>query len=45
MKIIQCFGVIAIAGMIGLSAMAWNGSYEKGSAIDVVKTQVQRGVK
>ena len=45
MKIIQCFSVIAIAGMIGLSAMAWNGNYERGSAIDVVKTQAQRGIK
>jgi len=43
--ILQCWIVIAVGGMIGLTAIAWNGSYEKGSAIDVIKTQVQRGVK
>ena len=44
-SLIQCWGVIAVGGMIGLTAIAWNGSYEKGSLIDVIKTQVQRGVK
>ena len=43
--LIQVWVVIAVGGMIGLTAMAWNGSYEKGSAIDILKTQVQRGVK
>ena len=40
--IIQLWAVIAISGVIGLIAINWNGSYEKGSAIDVIKTQVQR---
>jgi len=43
--IIQLWIVIAISGFIGLVAINWNGSYEKGSAIDIIKTQVQRGVK
>jgi len=37
-SLIQCWGVIAVGGMIGLTAIAWNGSYEKGSAIDIIKT-------
>jgi len=40
--IIQLWAVIAISGVIGLIAINWNGSYEKGSAIDILKTQVQR---
>ena len=43
--LIQCWGVIAVGGMIGLTAIAWNGSYEKGSpnatrhaVFDVIKT-------
>ena len=43
--LIQVWVVIAVGGIIGLTAMAWNGNYEKGSAIDALKTQVQRGVK
>ena len=43
--LIQIWVVIAVGGMIGLTASTWNGNYEKGSAIDVLKTQVQRGVK
>ena len=43
--LIQVWVVIAVGGMIGLTAIAWNGSYEKGSAIDIIKTQVQRGIK
>ena len=43
--LIQIWIVIAVGGMIGLIAINWNGRYEKGSAIDVIKTQVQRGVK
>ena len=40
--LMQVWIVIAVGGMIGLTAIAWNGRYEKGSAIDVIKTQVQR---
>ena len=40
--IIQLWIVIAISGVIGLIAINWNGNYEKGSAIDILKTQVQR---
>jgi len=36
--LIQVWIVIAITGTIGLTALAWNGSYEKGSAIDIIKT-------
>jgi len=43
--IIQVWVVIAISGFIGLIAINWNGSYEKGSAIDSLKIQVQRGIK
>jgi len=43
--LIQVWVVIAVGGIIGLTAIAWNGRYEKGSAIDALKTQVQRGVK
>ena len=39
--LIQIWIVIAIGGMIGMTAFAWNGNYEKGSAIDILKTQVQ----
>ena len=39
--IIQLWIVIAISGVIGLIAINWNGNYEKGSAIDILKTQVQ----
>ncbi len=39
--LIQVWIVIAVGGMIGLT-IAWNGNYEKGSAIDIIKTQVQR---
>ncbi len=37
-SLIQCWSVIAVGGMIGLTAISWNGSYEKGSPIDVIKT-------
>ena len=44
-SLIQCWVVIAVGGMIGLTAIAWNGSYQKGSPIaalhevfDVIKT-------
>ena len=43
--ILQCWIVIAVGGIIGLTAISWSGRYEKGSAIDALKTQVQRGVK
>jgi len=43
--LIQVWIVIAVGGMIGLTTLAWNGRYEQGSAIDALKTQVQRGVK
>lgn len=46
-SLIQCWVIIAIGGAIGLTALAWNGSYEKGSAIaalhevfDTIKTQI-----
>ena len=48
-SLIQCWGVIAVGGMIGLTAIAWNGSYEKGSLIaalhevfDVIKTHTPK---
>ena len=47
--LIQCWVVIAVGGMIGLTAIAWNGSYEKGSLIaalhevfDVIKTHTSK---
>ena len=43
--ILQCWVVIAVFGMIGLTAFTWSGNYEKGSAIDIIKTQVQRDIK
>ena len=39
--LIQIWIVIAVGGMIGMTAFAWSGSYEKGSPIDILKTQVQ----
>ena len=44
-SIIQCWILIIASGAIGMTAFAWSGNYEKGSAIDVIKTQVQRGVR
>ena len=41
-SLIQCWGIIAVGGMIGLTAIAWNGSYEKGSPIDVIKTHTPK---
>ena len=38
--LIQVWIVIALGGAIGLIALAWNGRYEKGSAIDTIKTHV-----
>jgi len=38
--LIQIWVVIAVGGMIGLTAIAWNGNYERGSAIDTIKTHV-----
>ena len=43
--LIQVWIVLALGGAVSVSVLAWNGSYEKGSAIDAIKTQVQRGVK
>ena len=40
--LIQCWVVIAVGGLIGLTAIAWNGSYEKGSAIDIIKTHIPK---
>jgi len=40
--LIQVWIVIAVGGTIGLIAINWNGNYEKGSTIDIIKTQVQR---
>ena len=40
--LMQVWIVIAVGGAIGLIAIAWNGNYEKGSEIDIIKTQVQR---
>ena len=40
--LIQVWVVIAVGGMIGLTAIAWNGSYEKGSLIDVIKTHTPK---
>ena len=40
--ILQCWVVIAVGGLIGLTAIAWNGSYEKGSAIDIIKTHIPK---
>ena len=44
-SLIQCWVVIAVGGLIGMLAINWNGNYERGSAIDVIKTQVDRGVR
>ena len=41
-SLIQCWVVIAVGGMIGLTAIAWNGSYQKGSPIDVIKTHTPK---
>ena len=39
---IQVWIVLALGGAASVFVLAWNGSYEKGSAIDILKTQVQR---
>jgi len=36
--LIQVWIVLALGGAVSVSVLAWNGSYEKGSAIDVIKT-------
>ena len=43
--LIQVWIVLALGGAVSVSVLAWNGRYEQGSAIDILKTQVQRGVK
>ncbi|MCY7277566.1 MAG: hypothetical protein LH702_28480 [Phormidesmis sp. CAN_BIN44] len=39
-SLIQVWFITALGGVIGLTAMNWNGNYEKGSAIDIIKTRI-----
>ncbi len=41
-SLIQVWIVILVSGTIGITAFAWNGNYEKGSAIDLIKTQITK---
>jgi len=38
--ILQCWIVLALGGAVSISVLAWNGRYEQGSAIDIIKTHV-----
>ena len=40
--LIQVWIVLALGGAVSVSVLAWNGSYEKGSAIDVIKTHIPK---
>ncbi len=46
-SLIQVWFIIALGGVIGLTAMNWNGNYEKGSPLaalhevfDMIKTRI-----
>jgi len=42
---IQVWVVIALGGAVSISVLTWNGSYEKGSVIDAIKTHIQEVAK
>ena len=40
--ILQCWLFVIASGVIGMIALNWNGSYEKGSPIDIIKTHIPK---